>query len=98
MEAEKKEFELDCMAMIGFAQIYYDKWLDKGAAKECVRVFLPEGLTMSRLYMSAPIRTWVHYLDLREGNGTQLEHQIIAREIRKKIIELEPELLGGYKE
>ena len=95
---DKREFEEDCRNIIAITDQMYSKWLDRGAAKECARVFLPEGLTMSRLYMSAPIRTWVHYLDLREGNGTQKEHQIIATEIRRQVIELEPELLGGYKD
>ena len=95
--ADKWDFEQDCLDVIAYCNARYDKWLDRGAAKECSRVFLPEGLTMSRLYMSAPIRTWVHYLELREGNGTQLEHQLVAKEIRRKLIELEPELFSGYK-
>ena len=63
-----------------------------GAAKECVRVFLPEGLTMSRLYMAAPVRTWIHYLDLREGNGTQKEHVLVANAIRSELKKIEPDL------
>ena len=78
--------------MIEEAKYYYYKWLDKGAAKECARVFLPEGLTMSRLYMSAPVRTWIHYLDVREGNGTQKEHVMVANAIREVLHKEEPEL------
>ena len=70
----------------------YQYWLKKGAAKECARVFLPEGLTMSTLYMNAPIRTWIHYLDLRRANGTQLEHILVANKIREELHKLEPEL------
>ena len=64
----------------------YDKWRDRGAAKECARVFLPEGLTMSRFYMKGNMRNWFHYLSVREGNGTQLEHQELARAIRTCLI------------
>lgn len=91
-DEEKLEFEKDCIEAIEFAKNKYNKWLNKKAAKECIRVFLPEGLTMSRLYMSAPIRTWLHYLDIREGNGTQKEHTLVAKIIRQKLHELEPEL------
>ncbi len=93
-EVDKLAFEKDCLRAINDAQERYEYWLFKGAAKECARVFLPEGLTMSRLYMSAPVRTWIHYLDLREGNGTQKEHQLVAQAIRKELIILEPELFS----
>jgi thymidylate synthase (FAD) len=57
------------------------KWaLDHGIAKEQARVFLPEGLTMSRMYMSGSLRSWIHYCELRMGNGTQKEHREIATE------------------
>lgn len=59
----------------------YKMALDKGIAKECARVLLPEGLTPSRMYMTGSIRSWIHYLTLRTGNGTQLEHQVIAKGI-----------------
>lgn len=64
------------------------KWaLDNGIAKEQARAVLPEGLTRSRLYMAGTLRSWVHYCQLRCANGTQLEHQEIAKqclEILKK--------------
>ena len=47
---------------------------------------------MSRLYMVAPVRTWIHYLDLRGGNGTQKEHILVANAIREKLKENEPDL------
>ena len=47
---------------------------------------------MSTLYMNAPIRTWIHYLDLRRANGTQLEHILVANKIREELHKLEPEL------
>lgn len=55
------------------------KWsIEKGIAKEQARVFLPEGLTVSRMYMAGTLRSWIHYCELRMGNGTQKEHKIVA--------------------
>lgn len=55
------------------------KWaIENGVAKEQARSVLPEGCTQSRLYMSGSLRSWIHYCDLRMGNGTQLEHREIA--------------------
>jgi thymidylate synthase (FAD) len=55
------------------------KWaLDNGIAKEQARAVLPEGMTVSRMYMNGTLRSWVHYIQLRSGNGTQKEHQDIA--------------------
>ncbi len=50
-----------------------------GIAKEQARAVLPEGLTESRLYMNGTLRSWVHFIELRSANGTQLEHQAVAR-------------------
>ena len=66
-----------------YAHNLYRKAINKGVAKECARVLLPEGQTPSRIYMSGTIRSWLHYLDLRIGNGTQLEHQEIADQIKQ---------------
>ena len=58
------------------------KWaIANGIAKECARVILPEGLTPSRIYMSGTIRSWLHFLQVRQGNGTQKEHVEIANKI-----------------
>jgi thymidylate synthase (FAD) len=57
----------------------YNWAIEKGIAKEQARAVLPEGNTVSRMYMQASIRTWVHYIELRAGNGTQKEHMEIAR-------------------
>jgi thymidylate synthase (FAD) len=54
--------------------------LDKGIAKEQARAVLPEGNTKSRMYMNGTLRSWVHYIQLRSGNGTQKEHRDIAVE------------------
>ena len=62
------------------------KWaIENGIAKEQARAVLPEGNTVSRLYMQGSIRSWIHYIDLRSGNGTQKEHIIIAKEIAAAI-------------
>ena len=62
----------------------YDWYRSRGVAKECARVILPEGLTMSRLYVNGTLRSWLHYLDVRDDPGvTQWEHVLLAREIRK---------------
>jgi thymidylate synthase (FAD) len=55
------------------------KWaLENGIAKEQARAILPEGITMSRLYMNGNLRSWITYVALREGNGTQKEHREVA--------------------
>jgi thymidylate synthase (FAD) len=61
-------------------QIYNDM-LDKGVAKECARFVLPQA-TMTRLYMSGSLRSWMHYIDLRSAHGTQKEHMEVAEAVR----------------
>jgi len=56
----------------------YQWALDNGIAKEQARAVLPEGMTLSRLYMNGTIRSWIHYIQLRSGNGTQKEHREVA--------------------
>ena len=68
----------------------YDWALDKGIAKEQARVVLPEGLTKTRLYMNGTLRSWVHYIELRGGHGTQKEHMDIAHTCAKVIAEIFP--------
>ena len=58
----------------------YESMIHSGVAKECARAVLPMN-TVSRIYMSGTLRSWLHYIDLRGDNGTQLEHQSIARAI-----------------
>lgn len=55
------------------------KWaVENGIAKEQARAVLPEGLTVSRMYMNGTLRSWIHYCELRMGNGTQREHREVA--------------------
>lgn len=67
------------------------KWaLENGIAKEQARAVLPEGLTGSRMYMNGTLRSWIHFIQVRSGNGTQKEHMEIAREVAKVIAEIFP--------
>jgi len=56
----------------------YSWAIKNGIAKEQARAVLPEGLTISRMYMNGTLRSWIHYMELRAANGTQKEHQEIA--------------------
>jgi len=78
----------------------YDGMIKDGIAKECARFVLPLA-TPTRLYMSGSIRSWIHYIDLRSGHGTQKEHMIIANECKQIFIEQFPvigEALGWKNE
>jgi thymidylate synthase (FAD) len=70
----KQKFIIDSVKDI------YAEAIERGIAKEQARAILPEGNTVSRLYMNGTLRSWVHFIELRSGNGTQLEHMQIARE------------------
>ena len=67
------------------------KWaIENGIAKEQARAVLPEGLTISRLYMNGTLRSWIHFIELRSANSTQKEHQQIAIECARVIAEVFP--------
>jgi thymidylate synthase (FAD) len=68
----------------------YAEAIEKGIAKEQARAILPEGNTVSRLYMNGTLRSWIHFIQLRSANGTQLEHQLVAKECAKVIAEIFP--------
>lgn len=68
----------------------YAEAIEKGIAKEQARAILPEGNTVSRLYMNGTLRSWIHFIDLRSGNGTQKEHMEVARECARVIAEAFP--------
>ena len=68
----------------------YDWAITNGIAKEQARAVLPEGLTVSRLYMNGTLRSWIHFIELRSANGTQKEHQQVALECAKVIAEVFP--------
>lgn len=77
-----KNAQLD---IIGRSQFIYSQAIERGVAKEVARVVLPEGLTLSRMYMSGSLRSWIHYCDLRTTNGTQKEHRVIAEKCKEII-------------
>ena len=71
--------------LIAQAKDTYNWALENGIAKEQARAVLPEGNTMSRLYMNGTMRSWIHYIQLRSGNGTQKEHKEVALACAKAI-------------
>jgi thymidylate synthase (FAD) len=77
-------------AVIEKAKDAYTWAIDHGIAKEQARAVLPEGNTVSRLYMNGTIRSWIHYIQLRAANGTQKEHILIAIECAKAIAKIFP--------
>jgi thymidylate synthase (FAD) len=81
--------------VIDAAKEAYQWAIDNGIAKEQARVVLPEGNTMSRLYVNGTVRSWIHYIQLRSANGTQKEHMELAREIATVIAKLFP-LVNSY--
>ena len=72
------------------AQAAYQWAISKGIAKEQARAVLPEGLTLSRMYMNGTLRSWVHYIELRTSNGTQKEHIEVAEACAEKITKIFP--------
>jgi thymidylate synthase (FAD) len=72
------------------AKLAYNWAIDNGIAKEQARAVLPEGLTMSRLYVNGTLRSWIHYIQLRSANGTQLEHIELAKACAKAIANIFP--------
>jgi thymidylate synthase (FAD) len=61
-----------------------------GIAKEQARAVLPEGMTVSRLYVNGTLRSWIHFIQVRSGNGTQKEHMQVARACAEVIAEIFP--------
>ena len=76
--------------VIAAAEKAYRWALDHGIAKEQARAVLPEGCTVSRLYMHGTLRSWVHYIQLRSGNGTQKEHREVALACVEEIAKVFP--------
>lgn len=76
--------------VIEAAKEAYNWAIEKGIAKEQARAVLPEGNTVSRLYMNGTLRSWVHYIELRSANGTQKEHMEVARAIAEAISKIFP--------
>jgi thymidylate synthase (FAD) len=84
--------------VIDQALVSYQWAIEKGIAKEQARAVLPEGLTESRLYMNGTLRSWIHFIELRSANGTQLEHQAVAlacAEVIAKIFPMTTDLISN---
>jgi thymidylate synthase (FAD) len=77
------------------AESAYEWAIANGIAKEQARAVLPEGLTVSRMYVNGTLRSWIHFIEVRSGNGTQKEHMAIALECAKVIAEIFP-LVGDF--
>ena len=83
-------------SVINASQDAYNWAIDNGIAKEQARAVLPEGNTVSRMYVNGTLRSWVHYIELRGANGTQQEHIDIAHAVAKVISDIFPmhDMLG----
>ena len=77
-------------AVIRAARDAYTWAVQNGIAKEQARAVLPEGNTVSRLYMNGTLRSWIHFIELRSANGTQKEHQVVALACAKAIAAIFP--------
>ena len=92
LDSDKKR-SLECVIYSNYLHTYdlYKNLLKDGIAKECAREILPMG-TPTRLYMNGTLRSWIHYCDLRCGNGTQKEHRAIALDIKQLIKQNYPQV------
>jgi thymidylate synthase (FAD) len=91
-EWTKKQQEL-----ADFSKQTYDWALSNGIAKEQARAVLPEGMTVTRMYMNGTLRSWIHYIQLRSAHGTQKEHQEVAIECANIISTIFPMILSLIK-
>ena len=76
------------------SQTIYNWALENGIAKEQARAVLPEGMTVSRMYMSGTLRSWIHYIQLRSGLETQKEHRVVALACAHAISQIYPAIMG----
>ena len=100
-ESIKKDWEYYQKKLTRQVDQYYDWAIRNGIAKEQARAVLPEGLTVSRMYMNGTLRSWIHYCQLRTGPETQKEHRIVAMEAWLEITKVFPslkELIDGIEE
>ena len=89
-EELQREWERQQRRVIFFSKQVYKWAIDNGIAKEQARAVLPEGNTVSKLYVNGTIRSWIHYVELRSDNGTQKEHMELATAIAKAITTIFP--------
>ena len=86
----KDEWQARQELVLAIAKDHYTWAVGIGIAKEVARKILPEGLTMTKMYMKGSIRSWIHYLDIRQGEETQLEHREVAIACAQVISEIFP--------
>lgn len=86
----QKTWERKQQGVIDEAKLAYQWALDKGIAKEQARAVLPEGNTMSTLYVNGTLRSWIHYIELRKDAGTQKEHRVVAEKCLEQIVRIVP--------
>lgn len=86
----KERWEEEQLKVIVQARKAYAWAIENGIAKEQARAVLPEGLTVSRLYMNGTLRSWIHFIEIRSGNGTQKEHMEVARACAEVISNIFP--------
>ena len=86
----QKAWAMKQTQIIHEAKLAYKWAIQNGIAKEQARCVLPEGNTVSKVYMNGTLRSWVHYIELRSANGTQQEHIEVAREVAKAIAKIFP--------
>jgi thymidylate synthase (FAD) len=85
-----EDWRMKQLTHIRQTQELYNWAIDNGIAKEQARAVLPEGNTISRMYVNGTLRSWIHFIELRSGNGTQLEHMDIAKEVASVISTIFP--------
>ena len=93
-EAFQLDWEREQRRVIWMCKQVYEAAIKKGIAKEVARAVLPEGLTTSRIYMNGTIRSWIHFIELRSGNGTQKECSEVARACAEAIAKIFPMVKG----
>ena len=86
------------MAVIETSKMAYNWAIENGIAKEQARAVLPEGNTVSRLYVNGTIRSWIHYIELRSANGTQKEHMDLAKATAEAISKIYPNISNFIQE
>jgi len=91
-ESLQEEWDDYQSALLDEARIAYVWAIQNGIAKEQARAVLPEGLTMSRMYMKGSLRSWIHYVTIRASKETQKEHRELALDAWNQIIEVFPSL------
>jgi thymidylate synthase (FAD) len=101
---ENTDIDLDVMwaakqqEIIDQVKISYAWAIENGIAKEQARAILPEGNTLSKLYVNGTIRSWIHYIELRSSNGTQKEHMELACAIAEAVGVIYPKMLEFIEE